>query len=141
MIRTKLRRSPGILLQRLLQDILPSPEFTLISANNKIIIPIDNKITLIDTPGIIDNSNMINFVDKKMYKRLNSKKEIKPRTYQLGKNQCLVLGDLVRIDYVEGDRNSLTFFIPNEIKIKRVSSRSDSKSIPLISIPFCENSI
>lgn len=102
--------------------VSPLPSTTL----NKIIIPIDNKITLIDTPGIIDNSNMINFVDKKMYKRLNSKKEIKPRTYQLGKNQCLVLGDLVRIDYVEGDRNSLTFFIPNEIKIKRVSSRSDS---------------
>ena len=53
-----------------------------------------------------------------MYKKLNSKKEIKPRTYQLSSGQSLVLGDLVRIDYVEGDRNSLTFYIPNEIKIR-----------------------
>ena len=68
---------------------------------------------------------MINFVDKKMYKRLNSKKEIKPRTYQLSKNQCLLLDDLMRIDYVDGDRNSLTFFIPNEIRIKRVGVRND----------------
>lgn len=102
--------------------VSPLPSTTL----NKIIIPIDEKITLIDTPGIIDNSNMINYVDKKMFKKLNSKKEIKPRTYQLSKNQCLLLGDLVRIDYIEGDRNSLTFFIPNEIKIKRVSNKSSN---------------
>lgn len=102
--------------------VSPLPSTTL----NKIFIPINDKITLIDTPGIIDNSNMINFVDKKMYKRLNSKKEIKPRTYQLSKNQCLLLEDLARIDYVEGEKNSLTFFIPNEIKIKRVSNKSSA---------------
>ena len=101
--------------------VSPLPSTTL----NRIIIPINNKITLIDTPGIIDNSNIINFVDKKMYKKLNSKKEIKPRTYQLSSGQSLVLGDLVRIDYVEGDRNSLTFYIPNEIKIRRTSFRGD----------------
>jgi len=101
--------------------VSPLPSTTL----NRIIIPINNKITLIDTPGIIDNSNIINFVDKKMYKKLNSKKEIKPRTYQLSSGQSLVLGDLVRIDYVSGDRNSLTFYIPNEIKIRRTSFRGD----------------
>ncbi len=95
--------------------VAPLPSTTL----DKIIIPINNKITLIDTPGIIDNSNMINFVDKKMYKKLNSKREIKPKTYQLSKKQSVLIGDLVRIDYIEGDRNSLTFYIPNEIKIRR----------------------
>lgn len=93
----------------------PLPSTTL----NKIIIPINHTLTLIDTPGIIDKSNMINFVDKKMYKKLNSKKEIKPKTYQLSKNQSLLIGDLVRINYLEGDRNSITFYIPNEIKIRR----------------------
>ena len=100
--------------------ISPLPSTTL----NKIIIPINEKITLIDTPGIVDNTNMINFVDKKLYKKLNSKKEIKTRTYQLSKNQCLILDDLVRIEYIEGDRNSLTFYIPNEIKIKRVGIKN-----------------
>ena len=100
--------------------ISPLPSTTL----NKITIPINEKITLIDTPGIIDNTNMINFVDKKLYKKLNSKKEIKARTYQLSKNQCLLLGDMVRIDYIEGDRNSLTFYIPNEIKIKRIGIKN-----------------
>lgn len=101
--------------------VSPLPSTTL----NKVIIPLDDKITLIDTPGIIDNTNIINFVDKKLYKKLNSKREIKPRTYQLSKNQCLLIGDLVRIDYIEGDRNSLTFYIPNEIKIKRVNIKGE----------------
>ncbi len=101
--------------------VSPLPSTTL----NKVIIPISNEITLIDTPGIIDNSNVINFVEKKLYKKLNSKKEIKPRTYQLSKGQSLLLGDLVRLDYIEGDRNSLTFYIPNEIKIRRTSFKGD----------------
>ncbi len=95
--------------------VSPLPSTTL----NKIIIPINKKITLIDTPGIIDNRNMINFVDQKLYKKLNSRKKIKPKTYQLSVGESLLIGDLVRINYLEGDRNSLTFYIPNEIKIRR----------------------
>lgn len=111
--------------------IAPLPSTTL----NKVIIPINDKLTLIDTPGIIDNTNIINHVDKKMFKRLNSKKEIKPKTYQIGKKQSLLVQDLVRIDYLEGDRNSFTFYIPNEIKIKRASfNRDNLKHLALTSL-------
>ncbi len=96
-------------------SIAPLPSTTL----NRIMIPINSKLTLVDTPGIIDNSNMINFVNPKMYKKLNSKKEIHPRTYQLMKNQSLLIDNLLRFNYVMGDRNSLTFYLPNEIKIRR----------------------
>ena len=99
--------------------IAPLPSTTL----DKIIIPINDEITLIDTPGIVDKDNIINFVDHKMFKKLNSKKEIKPKTYQIMKNESLLVGDLHRIDYVEGDRNSITFYIPNEIKIRRCRYR------------------
>ena len=102
--------------------VAPLPTTTL----DKIIIPINEELTLIDTPGLVDYDNIINFVDKKMFKKLNSKKEIKPKTYQLGKNESLLIGDLVRIDYLEGDRNSLTFYIPNEIKIRRCRFKSDN---------------
>ena len=111
--------------------IAPLPSTTL----DKIIIPINDDITLIDTPGIIDKDNIINFVDTKMYKKLNSKKEIRPKTYQLSKNESLLIGDMMRIDYIEGDRNSLTFYIPNEIKIRRCRFKSDNlKDIALRTI-------
>ena len=93
---------------------------------DKIIIPINDELTLIDTPGIVDNDNIINYVDRKMYKKLNSKKEIKPKTYQLSCGESLLIGDLFRINYIEGDRNSLTFYIPNEIKIRRCRFKSDN---------------
>lgn len=102
--------------------IAPLPSTTL----NKIIIPINKHLNLIDTPGIVDNDNMINFVDKKMYKKLNSKKEIKPKTFQLRKNQAIMIGDLVRINYLDGEINSFTFYIPNEIKVRRCRYRGDS---------------
>lgn len=102
--------------------VAPLPTTTL----DKIIIPINDELTLVDTPGLVDNDNIINFVDKKMYKKLNSKKEIRPKTYQLGKNESLLVGDLLRINYLEGDRNSLTFYIPNEIKIRRCRFKSDN---------------
>ena len=101
--------------------ISPLPSTTL----NKIDIRINENLNIVDTPGIIDNTNIINFVDKKMYKRLNPKKEIKPKTFQLFKNQSLIIGDLVRIDYLEGDVNSFTFYIPNDIKIKRINRKRD----------------
>ena len=101
--------------------IAPLPSTTL----NNITIPIDDKLNLIDTPGIIDNTNIINHVDKKMYKKLNSKKEIRPKTFQVTKNQSLIVDDLMRLNYLEGDSNSFTFYTPNEIKVKRLRFKSD----------------
>lgn len=108
--------------------VSPLPSTTL----NKIDIHINDNLTIVDTPGIIDNTNIINFVDKKMYKKLNPKKEIKPKTFQLYKNQSLIISGLVRIDYLEGDVNSFTFYIPNDIKIKRINrKREDLKDLNL----------
>lgn len=108
--------------------VSPLPSTTL----NKIDIRINDNLNIVDTPGIIDNTNIINFVDKKMYKKLNPKKEIKPKTFQLYKNQSLLIDNLVRIDYLEGDVNSFTFYIPNDIKVKRINrKRSDLKDLNL----------
>ena len=55
-----------------------------------------------------------------MVKKINAKKEIKPRTYQLKKNQSIIIEDLIRIDYVEGEKNSFTLFISNDLKVRRL---------------------
>ena len=97
------------------------PETTL----EKIKIKLNDEIELIDTPGIVDRNNIINYLDKKYYKILNTNREIKPKTYQISKNQSLLIGDFLRIDYLEGDRNSFTLYIPNGIKVKRINSKHD----------------
>ena len=76
-------------------------------------------IMFIDTPGIIDNGSIINYIDYKMLKKITPKKEVKPRTYQIKGKGSLVIEDLVRIDYETND-NSMTIYIANSVNIIRV---------------------
>ena len=94
----------------------PLPSTTL----NTIKIDIDDYLTLIDTPGLVDNGSILNHVDDKLVKKISPKVEIKPRTYQLRKNQSLIIEGILRIDYVEGEKNSFTLFISNDLKVKRL---------------------
>ena len=93
----------------------PLPSTTLASVQ----IEINDHLTLIDTPGLVDNDSLINYVDSNMLKKISPKKEIKPRTYQLRKGQSLVVEDFLRIDYKDGEKNSFTLFISNDLKVKR----------------------
>lgn len=98
--------------------ISPLPSTTL----NTITININKNLTLIDTPGLVDRGNITNYVDNNTLKKLVHKKEMKPKTYQIRKGQCLVISDICRIDYIDGDRNSFTLYIPNSLKVKKMNA-------------------
>ena len=84
-------------------------------------------MTIVDTPGYVDNSSLTNYVDNDMLKKINPKNEIKPKTYQIKKGQSLIIEDIFRLDYVEGDRNSFTLYMSNNLKVKRITtSRHDN---------------
>lgn len=102
--------------------ISPLPSTTL----NLINIEINDYLTIIDTPGLIDEGSITNYVDNELLKVITPKKEIKTKTYQLRRGQSIIIGGLVRIDYVDGEKNSFTLYISNDIKTKRIiSSRHD----------------
>lgn len=106
----------------------PLPSTTL----NTVSIEINDYLTLIDTPGLVENGSMLNHVDEKMVKKISPRKEIKPKTYQLRKNQSIIIEDLVRIDYVEGEKNSFTVYVSNDLSVKRLlnsSNHSDLKDL------------
>jgi ribosome biogenesis GTPase YqeH len=94
----------------------PLPSTTL----NMVNIEINDHLNLIDTPGLVDKGSILNHVSPEMVKRISAKKEIKPRTYQLRKNQSIIIEDLIRIDYVEGEKNSFTVFVSNDLKVRRL---------------------
>lgn len=98
--------------------ISPMPSTTL----NTVTIKLNNNLTLIDTPGLVDRGNIANYVDSNMLKKLINKKEMKPKTFQIKKGQCLVIDKVCRVDYVEGDRNSFTLYIPNGLKVKKMNA-------------------
>lgn len=99
---------------------------------DQIKIPIKDYI-LIDTPGLVDSHNIVNYISHNDIKKLSSHKEIKPRTYQIKRGQALIIENFLRIDYVEGERNSFTVFCSNDINIKRINGKrhDDLKDLSL----------
>ena len=85
---------------------------------DSITVKVNKDLTLIDTPGLLDDGDIINFIDAKTLKRIIPNKELKPITYQIKNKQTILIDDLVRLDLV--DKNSMTIYMSNNLKIKRL---------------------
>lgn len=86
---------------------------------DKINIPITNHLTIIDTPGIVSPTSIINHIDHSMLKKITPKKTIKPRTYQIKGKGSLIIENLLRLDY-DTKETSMTIYISNSVNIIRV---------------------
>ena len=98
-------------------------EITMSSFPSTTLSTIDVKIgelDVIDTPGIVCEDSIINYLDLKSIKKLNSKKEIKPVTFQIKGKGSILLDDVCRIDF-DTDMSSMTFYVSNSLKVDRIS--------------------
>lgn len=82
------------------------------------------KITLgdfkvVDTPGLVSEGSIINYLDQKEIKRITPKKEIKPRCYQLKGSGSLIIDNKVRINYYSD--NNITIYLANNLNIVKTS--------------------
>ena len=84
------------------------------------------ELTLIDTPGLIDNNNIVNYLASKELKKITPKKEIKPKSCQLkpGKGS-LIIDKFVRLDYETTTNNSLVIYANNDLDIRFSSLSKD----------------
>lgn len=80
-------------------------------------IEINNDLTLFDTPGILDDGNIINYLDEKMIKKIIPNKTIKPIVYQVKAKQTFIIDDILRLDI--DSNNDLVFYLSNSLKINR----------------------
>ena len=85
---------------------------------DSISIKISDDLTLIDTPGLVDEGDISNNVDAKTLKHIIPNKEIKPITYQIKDKQTIFIEDIVRIDLT--NTNNMTIYMSNNLDIKRV---------------------
>lgn len=86
---------------------------------DKIEIPLDEKSSLIDTPGIIHRGQMAHYLAADDLKYISPRKEIKPKTYQLNPEQTLFFGGLARFDFIDGKKQGMTAYFDNELEIHR----------------------
>lgn len=102
-------------------SILPS---TTINLNE---IKINDNLTLIDTPGFIESGNISNYVSSKQLKRIMPSREIRPITYQIEEGTTLLIDGLLRIEYVNGEKNSFTFYLSNDIMVNRINTITNNR--------------
>ncbi len=90
-------------------------------------IPLDEKTSIIDTPGIINEHQLAHYVSPKVLKEITPKKEIKAGVYQLNSKQTLFIGGLARMDFVKGERTSFITHFSNALHIHRTKlEKADS---------------
>ena len=91
----------------------PLPNTTIENINIKL----DDDLTLIDTPGVLDNGSIYYLKNMKELKRIIPKKEIKPISYQINKKQNFIVEDLLNLAVKDND---IVMYISNMLDIKRV---------------------
>lgn len=92
-------------------------------------VKINDNLTLVDSPGFILNSNLYKNNDIALIKRINPKNYLKPITFQCNKLMYLNIEDKI-IFKVNSKNNSLTFYLSNELNIKK-SFKSSLKEFNL----------
>lgn len=80
-------------------------------------------LTIKDTPGLVIEDSIINYLDDKGIKKVNSKKEIKPVTIQISGNGAILLDNMFRIEY-DTKESSMTFYVSNNLKIDNISLKN-----------------
>ena len=80
-------------------------------------------INVKDTPGILIENSIINYLDNKNIKKVNSKKEIKPITMQIEGSGAVLIDELIRLEY-ETEKSSMTFYVSNSLKVDGISMKN-----------------
>ena len=91
---------------------------------DSITVKVNDDLILIDTPGLLDDGDIINFIDSKTLKKIVPNKELKPITYQIKDKQTILIDELVRLDLT--DKNSMTIYMSNNLKIKRLFKETNA---------------
>lgn len=82
-------------------------------------IPLDDGRHIIDTPGIVYPFRLTEIIPRQDVGAVLPDKPLRPLTYQLNAGQTLFTGALARFDFVEGERQSFTFYLSPDLKVHR----------------------
>ncbi len=127
----------------ILTSNLKKPTITTSSVPNTtasyITIKLDNKLTVVDTPGFIDNDAIYNFVEINKIKKLYPKKEIKVKTFQTRSGYAVVVNDILRIENIGNKLNSFSFYMSDKLRYEKVKLKNDKlKILPSITYDITE---
>ncbi len=92
---------------------------------NVISIKINDDLTLLDTPGIVYDGDIITKLPEEVVKHINIKHEINPRIYQVKEREALVLDNIGRINILND--SNISMYISNNIDIDIANFDNNTK--------------
>lgn len=81
-------------------------------------IDLDANVTLIDTPGLLDDGNIVNIVSGNNLKKIVPSKEIKPITYQVKTKQYILIDNYAYLEF--DDPTNVTLFLSDKLNVERL---------------------
>ena len=94
-----------------------------------ITIKLNNSLTIVDTPGFIDDNALYNFIEYKKLVKLYPKKEIKVKTFQVKSEYAILVNDILRIENIYDKVNSFSFYMNDKLRYEKVKSKNSKLKI------------
>ena len=89
-------------------------------------VKINEELILIDTPGLLNNGDIIDYVDGDMLKKIIPDKEIKPITYQITKKCSILIDNILKLDVEDVN---FTMYISNKLKIDKTFKQKETNLV------------
>ena len=87
---------------------------------NEIRIPyFEDNCALVDTPGLINPSDVLNQILPQSYSKIVPTTELKPITYQISEDNAIFIGGLAYLKFKSSNRINLTIYCSNNLYIHR----------------------
>lgn len=120
-------------INHILTSNLKAPTITTSAVPNTtasyITIKLNKNLTIVDTPGFIDNNAIYNFVEYNKTLKFYPKKEIKVKTFQVRNGYAIVVNDILRIENIGDKMNSFSFYMNDRLRYEKVKSKNDKLKI------------
>lgn len=94
-----------------------------------ITIKLNKNLTIVDTPGFIDDDAIYNFVEYNKTLKFYPKKEIRVKTFQVRPAYAIVVNDILRIENVGNKFNSFSFYMSGNLRYEKVKSKNEKLTI------------
>ncbi|NLC48083.1 MAG: GTPase RsgA [Tenericutes bacterium] len=120
-------------LNHILTSLSKKPIITTSSVPNTtasfITIKLNERLTIVDTPGFIDDNAIYNFVDYSSVVKLYPKKELRVKTFQVRSGYAIVVNDILRIENISDKYNSFSFYMNDKLRYEKIKSKNEKLTI------------
>lgn len=117
--QTKVENSQDLESEKVTESMYPSTTLA------EVEIKLEN-LTIIDTPGLLEEGNYFNILSPKEIKKITPKKEIKPKTCQVVGQGSILIDNFARIDYQTTMPNSFVIYTSNAVTSQFISLKNNA---------------